>query len=70
MATDTYSVSLSGGPQTQEAHDAQSAATEGGPYTLAEVIALCVDLGCDAKLLDEPGFTKGWVHADGTYTLN
>ena len=37
--------------------------------TLDEVIENCRDLACDADLYDAAGFRKGYVAADGTYTL-
>ena len=39
------------------------------PSTLEEVIESCTYLAVEAELFDEAGFRKGWVHADGSYTL-
>lgn len=40
-----------------------------GEYRLHEVIEYCVDCECEARLYDPAGFAKGWVHANGSYTL-
>ena len=42
---------------------------EASESTLDEVIENCRDLACDADLYDAAGFRKGYVAADGTYTL-
>lgn len=36
---------------------------------LDEVIANCKELEAEADLYDVASFRKGWVHADGSYTL-
>lgn len=40
-----------------------------GLCTLDEVRENCIALTCEADLYDEPGFRRGWVHADGSYRL-
>lgn len=37
--------------------------------TLAEIIAHAVATGCGCQLFDDHGFPRGWVHADGNYSL-
>ena len=44
-----------------------SAHTEG--VDLADVIETCKTCDCNADLFNAAGFRKGWVHADGSYTL-
>ncbi|MEY5061747.1 MAG: hypothetical protein RIS45_1668 [Planctomycetota bacterium] len=53
----------------ESARNTLASEQERGGLSLNEVIALCTDYGVGAKLLDESGFTKGYVHADGTYSL-
>lgn len=43
---------------------------EGGESTLDEVVTNCRDLECAADLFDAAGFRRGYVHADGAYTLS
>lgn len=43
---------------------------EDAGFSLDEVLANCGNLECNADLYDAAGFRRGWVHADGTYTLN
>lgn len=37
--------------------------------TLDEAIELATSSHVDLALLDEQGSTRGWVHADGTYSV-
>lgn len=37
--------------------------------TLEEAIEAAKSSGAECKLLDKPGFVRGWVHPDGTYSL-
>jgi hypothetical protein len=39
------------------------------PQTLENIRSLCQEIGCNAALYDAAGFAQGWVHADGTYTV-
>ena len=36
---------------------------------LEDVIDACQSYGINAALYDAAGWSKGWVHADGTYRL-
>ena len=65
MYTVTYRESST---TTLDQHNAlESLPTE--DVELEEVLDNCAAYGCDADLYDAAGFRKGWVHADGTYTL-
>jgi hypothetical protein len=37
--------------------------------TLAEALDVAQACGASGKLTDDAGFTKGWVHADRSWTL-
>lgn len=58
---------------TAEMTEAQANATlayqSEEPYTLEEARAICISTGYEADLYDAAGFRKGWIHADGNYTL-
>jgi hypothetical protein len=43
---------------------------EADAQDLATIRANCTENGLNAKLSDEPGFARGWVKADGNYTLS
>ena len=64
----TYSVTFIGA-ETREAYDATEGADGSDALTLAEVIGRCESYAVRAQLRDAAGFSKGFVSADGTYTL-
>ena len=39
------------------------------PDTLDTICETCQQFTCEAELFDAAGFRRGWVHANGTYTL-
>jgi hypothetical protein len=39
------------------------------PSDLAEIIDQCAALEIEAELFDAAGFRRGWVHKDGSYSL-
>lgn len=67
-AETTYSVTFIGA-ETREAYDATEGADGNDALTLAEVIDRCESYGVRAQLRDAAGFSKGFVGADGNYTL-
>lgn len=41
-----------------------------GEYdSIERIVRVCIDHGFGAVLYDNTGFKRGWVHADGNYTL-
>ena len=68
--TSIYSVSYQETDKTTEKqHNALTYLIEWSG-TLSEIIEVCKEYNCEAILYDGPGFAKGWVHSDGSYTLN
>ena len=55
---------------TPEQHDFLTYGLNEWSGELQEIIDICTANHCEAVLYDDAGFKKGWVHSDGSYTLN
>jgi thiamine biosynthesis lipoprotein ApbE len=50
-------------------HDYIVSYTEGGPLDLASICDLCATAKVKAKLMDEAGFTRGFVDVTGNWRV-
>jgi hypothetical protein len=64
----TYSVTFRGAA-TVDAYSATEGADDNDALTLTETRERCEAYGVSAELRDSAGFVKGFVSADGSYTL-
>jgi hypothetical protein len=64
----TYSVTFRGAA-TVDAYSATEGADDNDALTLTETRERCEAYGVSAELRDYAGFVKGFVSADGSYTL-
>ena len=64
----TYSVAFRGA-WTVDAYSATEGADDNDGLTLTETRERCETYGVSAELRDAAGFVKGFVSADGSYTL-
>jgi len=67
-AETTYSVTFRGAA-TVDAYSATEGADDNDALTLTETRERCEAYGVSAELRDSAGFVKGFVSADGNYSL-
>lgn len=66
-----YAVSFSRGEDlSEEVEGFLKLEEERSPIALGEILALCAEHGISAKLFDEAGLSRGYVKADGGYSLS